>query len=121
VPPSLIIGVQRADGTFADDHFEVEPADTTNDSEVEVELTYADELASCNFDPALAVMEDGVVSNYTMVEQTPHVIPPNDSQRAYGPHDARLLRDSRRHRRDGVPHRPFGASCEPGEFSDSVW
>ena len=106
VPPSLIIAVQRADGTFADDHFEVDLGDTTNDSEVEVELTYADELASCNFDLALAVtggrrrleLHDGRAD--AARDSAERLL-----QRAYGPHDARLLRDSRHHRRDGVPHR----------------
>jgi hypothetical protein len=122
VPPLLIIAVQRADGTFADDHFEVDLGDTTNDSEVEVELTYADELASCNFDLALAVMEDGVVSNYTMVEQTPHVIPPNDSCNAptvlTTPDFSEILDITAAtvFRTD-----PFGASCEPDRFSNSVW
>ena len=76
--PALIIAVQRADGSFAQDHFELPLADTSVDGTVDVNVTYANDLASCHFDLALAVMEDGEVSAFTQVEQVPHPIPAND-------------------------------------------
>ena len=78
LPPTLIIGVQRADGEPAADHYELDLGDTSSDSEVDVEVTYANELASCAFELALSVMEEGEVSTYTTVAQAPHAIPDND-------------------------------------------
>ena len=77
-PPALVIAVQRADGSFAGDHFEVDLPDTSTDGEVEVQIDYADDLESCAFDIAATVAEDGVVAPYTTVEQVPHVVPAND-------------------------------------------
>jgi hypothetical protein len=77
-PPTLIIAVQRGDGEVAQDHFELTLGDTSVDSQVDLNVTYANDLASCHFDLALAVVEDGEVSEYTKVEQEPHPIPPND-------------------------------------------
>lgn len=78
LPPTLIVGAQRADGEPADDHYELALGDTSNESEIEVLVTYADDLASCDFQLVLSVMEGGEVSTYTALEQTPHVIPAND-------------------------------------------
>jgi hypothetical protein len=78
VPPALIIAVQRADGTFAEDHFELDLGDTSVDSEIALNVTYANDLASCKFDLALSVMENGEVATYTKVDQQPHVRPEND-------------------------------------------
>jgi len=77
-PARLIIAVRRLDGEFVDEHFELPLGDTTNDSEVELEVEYADDLASCEFELALTVAEDGAVSSYTALEQVPHVPPGND-------------------------------------------
>jgi hypothetical protein len=76
--PTMIIAVRRADGSFAQDHFEVPLGDTSVDNTVDVDITYADDLASCHFDLALTVVEEGEASAYTTVEQEPHPIPPND-------------------------------------------
>ncbi len=121
LPPTLIIGAQRADGAATDDHFEVELGDTTSDSEVEVEITFADDLDPCNFDLALSVMEDGEVSTYTTVEQTPHVIPDNDScdgARIVGP-DAfiEVLDLTAATANDGEA----GATCSPNGVGRNVW
>jgi hypothetical protein len=78
LPPTLIVGVHRLDGEFVDDHFELELGDTSTDSEVELQVTYADDLAGCDFELALSVMEDGAVASYTAIEQQPHVPPTND-------------------------------------------
>ncbi len=77
-PAKLIIAVRRLDGEFVDDHYELPLADTTNDSEVELEVAYADDLESCEFELALSVAEDGAVSSYTALEQVPHLPPVND-------------------------------------------
>ena len=77
--PSLIIAVRRADGEFVADHYELPLEDTSVDSEVQLDVEYADDLASCAFELALSVMEDGEVASYTAIEQQPHVPPTNDS------------------------------------------
>ncbi len=77
-PPKLVLGVRRADGAFVDEYFELPLADTSEDSEVQLDVEYADDLASCDFELALTVVEDGVVADYAAIEQTPHLPPTND-------------------------------------------
>ncbi len=77
-PPKLVLSVRRADGAFVDEYFELPLGDTSVDSEVEIDVAYADDLASCDFELALTVVEDGFVADYTAIEQTPHVPPGND-------------------------------------------
>jgi hypothetical protein len=78
-PPKLVLSVRRGDGEFVEDYFELPLGDTSVDSEVELDVAYADDLASCEFELALTVVEDGVVADYAAIEQTPHVPPANDS------------------------------------------
>jgi hypothetical protein len=121
VPPALVIGVQRADGQFADDHYELDLLDTSVDGEVELEVTYANDLASCEFDLALAVMEDGEVSTYTKVEQEPHAIPANDQCVAARPIGSPTFTDlvdtAAATVFDGEPF----PTCAPGGLANTVW
>ena len=65
-PPMLIVTVQRDDVTL-DDHFEIalDPALT----EDQLEVAYQDTLPGCAFTLALAIRDDGVVSDYTPLLQ----------------------------------------------------
>ncbi len=117
--PTLLIAVKRADGTFTDDHFEVPLGDTTNDSEMDVELTYADALTACNFDLALAVQECGEVSSYTTVAQQPHPLPANDecgTARGITTSDFTEVLDTTE--ATAVAGDP---TCAPGEVANTVW
>lgn len=120
-PPALIIGVQRADGELADQHFEIDLGDTSVDQEVEVTLTYADDLASCDFDLALSVAEEGEVSTYTTVEQTPHAVPDNDAcgaaQPITTPAFSQVLDVTAATAIVGEP----APVCNPGGLSNTVW
>jgi len=78
-PPKLVLSVRRGDGEFVEDYFELPLADTTVDTEVELDVAYADDLASCDFELALTVVEDGVVADYAAIAQTPHLPPTNDN------------------------------------------
>jgi hypothetical protein len=78
-PAKLVLSVRRGDGEFVEDYFELPLADTSVDSEVELDVEYADDLASCDFELALTVVEDGVVADYAAIEQTPHLPPTNDT------------------------------------------
>lgn len=121
LPPTLIVGVRRLDGEFVDDHFELELGDTSTDSEVEVEVTYADDLASCEFELALSVMEDGEVASYTAIEQQPHVPPGNDLCAAAKAIDANAffeVLDTTAATYSGGEAVP---SCSPGGVARSVW
>lgn len=77
-PPKLVLSVRRGDGEFVEDYFELPLGDTSVDTEVGLNVEYADDLASCDFELALTVVEDGVVADYAAIPQTPHLPPTND-------------------------------------------
>jgi hypothetical protein len=120
-PPTMIIAVRRPDGEFVDDHFEVPLGDTSIDSEIEIDVDYADDLASCEFELALSVAEDGDVASYTAIEQQPHVPPANDTCGTARPLDTNpyfeLLDVTAAGNDIDVP----GPSCTVNRFSRDVW
>jgi len=121
LPPTLVVGVRRLDGEFVDDHFELELGDTSTDSEVALEVTYANDLASCQFELALSVMEDGEVASYTTIEQQPHVPPGNDLCSAAQPIDTSLFFAALDTTAATVSGGEVLPSCALGAVARSVW
>ena len=119
-PPSLIVAVRRADGEFVADHYELPLGDTSVDSEVQLDVEYADDLASCAFELALSVMEDGEVASYTTIEQQPHVPPTNDSCETAKPLAANPYFELLDATAASTPDR-LNPSCTDGGLSRTVW
>ncbi len=119
-PPALIVAVRRSDGEFVNDYFELPLGDTSVDGEVELDVEYADDLASCEFELALSVKEDGEVASYTAIPQQPHVPPTNESCGLAKPIDANpyfeVLDVTAADSTDVV-----SPSCTAGGFTRDVW
>ncbi len=119
-PPALIVSVRRPDGEFVDDYFEVRLGDTSNDSEVEIQVEYADDLASCQFELALSVAEEGEVASYTAIEQQPHLPPVNDACGSARPIESNSFFEVLDATAATSGEDP-GPSCNAGGFSRGVW
>lgn len=119
-PAKLILSVRRADGAFVDEYFELPLADTTEDSEVQLDVEYADDLASCDFELALTVVEDGVVADYAAIEQTPHLPPTNDSCESAQGIESPLF-DTRDTTAANFTDEDLVPTCAVGGASRSLW
>lgn len=77
-PPTLVVAVTR-DDLVVEDHLEIPLADVAapdGSGEVDVQIDYDAAPPTCVFDLAIAIAEDGEVSDYTVVEQVSDTVPP---------------------------------------------